>query len=150
MTTQTQSQPVVTTTSDALDTAYTGNLQFSVRPVGFLYFGGEVEAGAFARVGSNYGGAYGVVGLEAGGARAWLSLEVVAGRQWLRYDLDSNDISANVVEPRVRGQLMLNPQISLGAMVGANALPEDHGWAAGLFIGFYSDPVDGSNPDDGS
>lgn len=128
------------------DNAYTGNLQFSVRPVGYLYFGGEVEAGAFARQGSNYGGAYGVIGLEGGGARAWISLEVAAGRQWIRWDLESKDIGTNIVEPRVRGHLMLNPQISLGAMVGATAVPEERGWAAGLFMGFYSDPVDGSSP----
>ncbi|MDX2090704.1 MAG: hypothetical protein SFX73_22795 [Kofleriaceae bacterium] len=134
--------------SQPLDSAVTGALQFSVRPVGFLYFGGEVEAGAFAREGSNYGGAYGVLGVEAGGQRAFLSLEVAAGRQWLRYDLNATDVGANVVEPRVRAQVLLNPQVSLGGMIGANAMPEERGWTAGLFLGIYSHPIDGSSRSD--
>jgi hypothetical protein len=124
----------------------TGSLQFTMRyprnniPI---YMGAEVEAGPLENQGY-LGGAYGVVGAEAASGRGSLSVELSGGRRWLRAGLNEEDIPGWALEPRVRAQLALTPQITVGGMLGANALPDDRGWVAGVYVGMFSAPIDGS------
>jgi hypothetical protein len=127
-----------------LASSSTGALQFAVSAVRYLYVGGELEAGVFPRERSSYAGAYGVLGADAGASHAWVSVELVAGRQWLQHAPDTLAVQRRLLEPRLRAQFVLGRQVTLGAMLGANAMPDERGWTAGFFIGFYSDPVDGS------
>ncbi len=137
-------EPGTTEAPNVSSTGVTGNAQFTMNyPRGF-YMGGEVEAGPMARSGSFFGGAYGVAGAETGSQRGSLSVELVAGRRWLRYELGAEDVASVAVEPRVRGQLWLGPQVSLGGVIGANAVPGETGWMAGIYLGIYSDDKHGS------
>jgi hypothetical protein len=118
--------------------ATTGVLQFTMAADHHLYTGGELETGTLGPLGSNFGGAYGVLGTEHGSTLGSISLEVVAGAQWTRADFGSPDVTRTVVEPRVRGQLWLAPQLALGAMMGTSGTLGDGGWMAGLYLGVYS------------
>jgi hypothetical protein len=126
-----------------LSSGVTGSLQFTLRYLRHVYVGGEIEAGPLERTGSYLGGAYGVVGTEHTSGHGSISLELVGGRRWLRYELGADDVPETVLEPRLRAQLLLKPQITLGAVIGANAMPEERGWMAGLYIGMYSLALDG-------
>lgn len=121
--------------------AVTGSLQFTMRYLRHAYLGGEIEAGSLERTGSYFGGAYGVAGAEALSSRGSVSVELGAGRRWLRYELGADDVPETVLEPRVRGQLSLTPQITLGGVIGASAMPGEHGWMAGLYFGMYSTAI---------
>lgn len=116
----------------------TGSMQFTMRMLKNVYAGGEIEAGPMERTGSYLGGAYGVAGAEVSSPRGTLSVEMNAGRRWIRYELGADNVPHNVLEPRVRGQLFLNPQVALGGMIGASLMPEERGWMAGVYVGLYS------------
>lgn len=116
----------------------TGSLQFTMRMLRHLYAGGEVEAGPLERTGSYLGGAYGVAGAEMTSPRGSLSVEMAGGRRWLRYELGAEDVPFTVLEPRVRGQWFLTPQVTLGGVVGGSVMPEERGWMAGVYVGIYS------------
>ena len=118
--------------------AVTGSLQFTMGLVPHVYVGGEVEFGTLGRLGSNLGGAYGVVGAEATSSLGSLSIEAAAGPRWTRYELGSEDVRTTPVETRVRGQLWLSPQVTLGGVLGANAVPGERGWIAGIYVGVFS------------
>lgn len=124
----------------------TGSLQFTMRyprnsmP---LYMGAELEAGPLENSGY-FGGAYGVVGGEASSGRGSLSIELAGGRRWVRAKLGVDDVPSWMLEPRVRGQLALTPQVTLGGVVGAGVLPDERGWMAGVYLGFFSAALDGS------
>jgi hypothetical protein len=122
----------------------TGNAQFTMGYKRGFYMGGEIEAGPLTRSGSFFGGAYGVAGAETVSSKGSLSVELIAGRRWLRYELGAEDVASVALEPRVRGQLWLGPQVSLGGVVGANAVPGEQGWMAGIYLGLYSDEKHGS------
>ncbi len=115
----------------------TGALQFTMRARRNVYFGGEVEAGPLQQSGY-FGGAYGVAGAEISSSVGTLSVELTAGRQWVRNELGADNVPRSMLEPRVRAQLPLTPQITIGGVIGASALPDDRGWMAGIFIGMYS------------
>ncbi len=115
----------------------TGSLQFTMRLVPGIYAGGEIEAGPFGQTGY-LSGAYGVAGAEATSSIGSLSVELTGGRRWLRHDVGADDIPATVLEPRVRAQLALGSQVTLGGVIGASALSDQHGWMAGLYLGIYS------------
>lgn len=129
---------------EPLDAAYTGAMQFSLRPSRYLYVGTELEAGVLSAPGSQFVATYGVAGIEASTSHTGLALEIVAGRQWLSNELQDDPVGVYAIEPRVRFQLFLDPQIALGTMIGASALPDERGWMGGLYIGIYSHPADGS------
>jgi hypothetical protein len=116
----------------------TGNAQFTMGYRHGLYAGAEVEAGPMSREGAYFGGAYGVVGADTSSTRGSLSVELIAGRRWLRTELGADDIASVAVEPRVRGQLLVSPQVTVGAVIGANAVPGEQGWMAGIYIGLFS------------
>jgi hypothetical protein len=124
----------------------TGSLQFTMRyPRNSLplYMGAEIEAGPLENSGY-LGGAYGVIGGEASSGRGSLSIEVAGGRRWVRAELGADDVPSWVLEPRVRGQFALTPQVTLGGVLGADTLPGEHGWLAGVYIGVFSAALDGS------
>lgn len=132
--------------SQIASSGVTGSLQFTMRyprnnvPI---YMGGELEAGPLEN-GGYLGGAYGVVGAEASSGRGSLSVEMGGGRRWLRAELGADDVPSWVLEPRVRGQFTVTPQVTVGGVVGANALPDESGWMAGVYVGIFSAPIDGS------
>ena len=115
----------------------TGALQFTMRARRNVYLGGEVEAGPLEQSGY-FGGAYGVAGAEVSSSVGSLSVELTAGRQWVRTELGADNVPRTMLEPRVRAQLPLTPQITIGGVIGASALPDDRGWMAGIFVGMYS------------
>ncbi|MBA3463210.1 MAG: hypothetical protein H0T46_24855 [Deltaproteobacteria bacterium] len=116
----------------------TGNAQFTMGYRRGVYMGAELEAGPMSRDGAYFGGAYGVVGADTSSARGSLSVELIAGRRWLRTELGADDIASVAIEPRVRGQLLVGPQVTIGGVIGANAVPGEHGWMAGIYIGLFS------------
>jgi hypothetical protein len=61
-----------------------------------------------------------------------------AGRRWIRYELGADDVPHDVLEPRVRAQLFLTPQVTLGGMIGGSVMPDERGWMAGVYVGLYS------------
>ncbi|MDX2090700.1 MAG: hypothetical protein SFX73_22775 [Kofleriaceae bacterium] len=130
--------------SAPLDNAYTGAMQFSLRPFRYLYLGAEFEAGVLSSPGSSFAAAYSVAGIEASTSGAGLAIEILYGRQWLSGDIDLDPVGITAIEPRVRFQYLLDPQVAIGGMVGASAVPEERGWMGGLYIGIYSHPADGS------
>ncbi|MBL9020389.1 MAG: hypothetical protein JNL83_39765 [Myxococcales bacterium] len=125
-------------------TGVTGSAQFTMENRRGFYLGGEVEAGPLTRSGSFFGGAYGVAGAETASERGSLSVELIAGRRWVRYELGADDVASLALEPRVRGQLWLGPQVSFGGVIGANAVPGEAGWMAGIYLGIYSDDRHGA------
>lgn len=117
--------------------AVTASLQFTMRTAFHTYAGGELEEGRFAVKGSNLAGAYGVVGTDHSLGFGSLGVELVAGWRGARYFLGDVDHDELVVEPRVRGQLWISEQWTLGGSFGAR-LGGAGEWMAGLTIGVHS------------
>ncbi len=136
---RTTTEPDPPQAADVAGSAVTGSVQFTMQAYRGLYLGGEVEAGRFAdHEGSNFGALYGVAGAETSSRWGSLSVEAIAGRRWLRYELGAEDVGSFALEPRVRGQMWLSPQVTLGGLIGANAAPGESGWMAGVYVGVYS------------
>jgi hypothetical protein len=111
--------------------------QFTMSTRDHLYLGGEVEAGRLADPGSNLAGAYGIMGAEGVSHVGSLGVELATGWRGVRYTIDSNEVNDAIVQPRVRGQLWVSPQVTLGAAAGAT-LVGDRGWMAGVYLGVHS------------
>lgn len=125
-------------------TALTTSLRFTGRTRFNTFLGVEGEVGEMlGRAGSNVAGAYGVAGLRSDLGALRLAAELVAGRRWIRYDLDgTEDPTRLIAEPRVRADLWLASQLTLGVAAGAT-LGEHSVWMAGVYIGFHSHPYAG-------
>jgi hypothetical protein len=117
--------------------AITGSAQFTMTAHRFVYLGGELEAGKLENAGSNVAGAYAVAGAQHTARYGSLGVEVVGGWRQLRYSLDEDPVSQSILEPRVRGELWLSPQVTFGAKAGAT-LGEQGAWMAGIYLGFHS------------
>ncbi|HEU4615349.1 MAG TPA: hypothetical protein VFS15_24815, partial [Kofleriaceae bacterium] len=92
---------------------------------------------------SNVAGAYGVAGVRSDLGALRIAAEVVAGRRWVRYALDgTEDPTLLMVEPRVRADIWLASQLTLGVAAGAT-LGERSVWMAGVYVGFHSQPYAG-------
>jgi hypothetical protein len=115
----------------------TGTGRFTMSSRHHLYFGGELESGAFAdgRF-SSIAGAYGIGGIEATSRFGALGVELAGGLRSLRYGGDGPRDHQLVAEPRVRGQLWVSSQFTLGATLGTT-LDRDS-WVAGVFLGVHS------------
>ena len=111
--------------------------QFTMATRDHLYLGGEVEAGRLAEPGSNLAGAYGILGAEGASRIGSLGVELATGWRGVRYSIDSDDVNDAIVQPRVRGQLWVSPQLTLGAAAGAT-LVGDRSWMAGVYLGVHS------------
>jgi len=116
--------------------AVTGSAQFTMAWRYHTYVGAEAEAGTLGWSGSNFAGMYGVFGAESTSQLGSLAVELAAGQRWMRYDAFSKDVGSQVIEPRVRGELWLSPQITFGAALGASS--GDGGWVAGMYLSVYS------------
>lgn len=121
----------------ALTDAHTGVGQFTQRFLGVLYAGGELETGRMNVPRSNFAGAYGVLGMEQPLGPGSLGVELVAGWRGLRVGSLENEEHFFVAEPRVRGELWIGDQFSLGAALGTT-LDERGSWMVGLNLGIHS------------
>ncbi len=117
--------------------AYTASTHFTVALRSLLYGGMEFEAGQLDTRGSNFGGAYGVLGAEHATRMGSIGVELAGGWRGLRYRSGMDDVHTYVAEPRVRGQLRIGAQLSLGAVAGAT-LGDRGSWMAGLYLGVHS------------
>jgi hypothetical protein len=123
-------------------TAMTGTLRFTMAMRYRTYMGADAEVGMLTgQPTSNVAGAYGVVGARSAGRFASIGAELAAGERWVRPNVSAPNITHGVAEPRVRGDLWLSPQVSLGAAVGATL--GESVWFAGVYLGFHSQPYFG-------
>ena len=132
----------MTTPDDpALDagTAVTTSLRFTGKTRWNTFLGVEAETGKLLGIQrSNIAGAYGVAGIRSDLGRLRIAAELVAGRRWVRYEvLHAADASVLMAEPRVRGDLWLAPQVTIGGAVGAT-IGDRSVWMAGIYIGLHS------------
>src|SRR5690349_8380455 len=124
---------------EKLDTrlaAITASFQFTMAVRG-LYLGGEAETGRLEADGSNFAGAYGIVGAEHMNGFGSIGAELATGWRGLRFELGDDDHNALIFEPRVRAQMWIGEQFTLGAAAGA--VVGEHGdWMAGVYLGVHS------------
>ncbi len=135
--TSTSKAVVGESTETATEGGLTGAAQFTQTLKHFMYVGGEVEAGALGRSGSNIAGAAAVFGLEHSASYGALALEVAGGYRSIRPGLGEEEFGTLIVEPRLRGQVWISPQLTLGAAAGTNL--EDGAWMAGFYLGVHSE-----------
>ena len=133
---QRTTQPTGGQPAETRFSAVTGSAQFTMALRSHAYLGGEVEAGSLGTVGSNFAGAYGIGGFEESGRRGSLALELAIGARQLSFDVTSPSVTTTIIEPRLRAQVWLSDQFTLGAAIGAD--PGDHAWMAGLSLSVYS------------
>jgi hypothetical protein len=126
-----------TTSSMAQLGAVTGSAQFTMSTPHHLYLGGEIEAGVLERAGSNIAGAYGVAGLEHSLGFGSVGVEVAGGWRAIRLDLDQGDVNTAIIEPRLRADVWISPQLTLGAATGVT-VGGHTGWMGGVFLGVHS------------
>lgn len=115
------------------------SMQFTMATSYPLYTGIEAETGRLHLPGSNFAAAYGVVGLEQHLGFGSVGAELAAGWQGVRYTSGDEEHNTLVAEPRLRGQLWIAEQWTLGATLGArltDGLSDD--WMAGAYLGVHS------------
>jgi len=114
-------------------------MQFTMATAGQLYTGIEVETGRLDRPGSNLAGAYAVAGLEQRFGFGAVGAELAAGWQGLRYQFGDEDHDTLVAEPRLRGQVWIAEQWTLGATAGVRLTGDrNDDWMAGAYLGVHS------------
>lgn len=113
------------------------SLQFTMALSKHLYAGGEAEPGKLEREGSNFAGAYGILGAEHSTRLGSLGVEMATGWRGLRYEAGGAQEHRLILEPRVRGQLWIADQWTLGGAIGARLGMEGE-WMAGLYLGVHS------------
>lgn len=119
--------------------ATTVSMQFTMQTPHAFYTGIEAETGRLHVPLSNVAAAYGIVGLEQDVGLGSLGAEVAAGWQSIRYKSGDAEHETMVVEPRLRGQLWIAQQWTLGATLGARLDDGgDNGWMAGAYLGVHS------------
>ena len=121
----------------AANSALTMSLRFTGHTHYGAIFGVEAEVGQLATTGSNLAGGYGIAGMQGELGPLLLSAELAAGARAVRYSLLTSDVTAMIVEPRVRGTLWVSPRVTFGGTVGA-ALGDRDTWMAGLYFGIHS------------
>jgi hypothetical protein len=130
---------------DSPTNATVGEAQFTLALRYHLYLGGGVETGTLGRSGSSIAAVYGIGGVETTNRIGSLAAEVAYGWQTMRADVYSSDVDGHIFEPRVRGELWLSPQFTLGAIVGATPGSSSDGnnaWSAGVYLGVHSNLFD--------
>lgn len=118
-------------------TALTGDFRFGMLDAHKLFAAGEVEFGRLTNHGSNVAGGYAVVGLRAPVGPTLLTAELAAGVRSIRYDLDAPDVTKFIVEPRVRAEIWLDSQFTLGVALGTT-IDDRSVWMAGIQLGVHS------------
>ncbi|HEY5949104.1 MAG TPA: hypothetical protein VIV40_26610 [Kofleriaceae bacterium] len=128
-------------TADTFDggTAVTTTFRFTGKTRFNTFLGMEGEQGQLIGYSmSNIAGAYGVVGARGDLGVVRLSAELVAGKRWVRYDGHAEtDLSVMIAEPRIRADLWLAPQFTIGAAAGAT-LSDRAVWMAGVYVGIHA------------
>jgi hypothetical protein len=105
-----------------------------------FWLGGEAETGVLAEPGSNLAGAYGVAGVRGTiGTRVALAVELATGPRWVRYASELDDVAKLIAEPRVRAEVWVYPQWTLGTAIGSTLGGGDV-WMAGIYVGLHSRP----------
>jgi hypothetical protein len=133
-----------TSTSPEDDTQRLGatsvSMQFTMETFHGFYSGVEAETGRLDLPGTtNFAAAYGVVGLQQSVPLGALGAELAAGWQGVRYWSGEEDHDSWVAEPRLRAQLWLAEQWTLGATVGARMSRDGRDdWMAGAYLGVHS------------
>ncbi len=118
--------------------ARTFSLRFTRRFRHGFWLGGEAETGVLAEPGSNLAGAYGVAGVRGMlGTRVALAVELAAGPRWVRYASELDDVAKVIAEPRVRAEVWVHPQWTLGGAIGSTLGGGDV-WMAGVYVGVHS------------
>jgi len=112
------------------------DLQFTTRFGHQLYVGAEGEAGKASADDADIGGAYAIVGIERASKVGSVGAELATGWRGLRIPND-HTINRFLLEPRVRGQIWIAEQWSLGGTVGAG-FGNSTEWMAGVFLGLHS------------
>ncbi|HTL35477.1 MAG TPA: hypothetical protein VL326_20255 [Kofleriaceae bacterium] len=121
-------------------------LRFMMRMRWTTYMGAEAEAGTFlGREGSNLAGAYAVFGATAPFRPGTIAAEIAGGWRGMRDRVGVPDHDVTIIEPRVRGELWLGDQFTLGATAGAE-LTSQHSWMAGIYLGVHSHTRDLPTP----
>lgn len=119
--------------------ATTVSAQFTMATPYWIYSGVEVESGRLDIPHSNLAGAYGIVGLQQDVSLGSFGAEVAAGWQGVRYESGEADHDSLLVEPRLRGQLWIAEQWTLGATLGARMTDDGNDdWMAGAYLGVHS------------
>ena len=114
-------------------------MQFTMATSHLLYTGIEAETGRLELPRSNFAGAYAVVGLEQRLGFGAVGAELAAGWQGLRYNSGDEEHDTLVAEPRLRGQLWIAEQWTLGATLGARLTGgRNDDWMAGAYLGVHS------------
>jgi len=120
--------------------AHTVSLRFTTATRRGVFLGGEAETGVLATPGSNLAGAYGVAGVRGRiGERIAVAAELAAGGRWIRYGDKYDDVARLVGEPRVRAEVWLHPQWTLGGAIGSTLGARDV-WMVGVYVGVHSLP----------
>lgn len=117
--------------------AVTASFQFTMRARLGYYAGIEAEAGRLDENGSNFGGAYAIVGGEHASSFGSIGVELASGWRGLRYGFGDEQDDRLVFEPRVRGQIWIADQWTVGGAAGA-LLGGGGQWMAGVYIGVHS------------
>jgi hypothetical protein len=124
------------TQTDRLSAASVG-LQFVMQTALHTYMGGEIEAGRLEAEGSNFSGAYWVIGGEHAGKLGSIGAELASGWRGIKPGYGADTENELVFEPRVRGQLWIAEQWTIGAAAGAR-LGGGGDWMAGVYLGVHS------------
>ncbi len=114
-------------------------MQFTMATAYPLYTGIELETGRLDLPHSNFAAAYAVVGLDQTLGFGSIGAELATGWQSLRYHSGDLEHESLVAEPRLRGQLWIAEQWTLGATFGVRMAGEhDDDWMAGAYLGVHS------------
>lgn len=114
-------------------------MQFTMAMTHQLYSGIEAETGRLHVPGSNLAVASAVVGLEQRLGFGSVGAELALGWQSIRYTSGDTEHRTVVAEPRLRGQLWIADQWTLGATFGARTDGGRNGdWMTGAYLGVHS------------
>lgn len=114
-------------------------MQFTMATAYPLYTGIELETGRLDLPSSNFAAAYAVVGLDQDLGFGAIGAELASGWQSVRYHSGDAEHETLVAEPRLRGQLWIAEQWTLGATLGVRlAGDRDDDWMAGAYLGVHS------------
>ncbi|MBP8808278.1 MAG: hypothetical protein KBG48_09720 [Kofleriaceae bacterium] len=114
-------------------------LQFTMATAYGFYAGAEAETGRLGQPGSNLAVASAIVGVDQDLGFGSVGAELAVGWQSVRYDRGDQEHGAMVGEPRIRGQVWIAEQWTLGAAVGTRLSRErSDEWMAGAYLGVHS------------
>ena len=114
-------------------------MQFTMATPYAFYAGVEAETGRLGQPGSNLAVASAIVGVDQELGFGSVGAELAVGWQSVRYDRGDQEHGALVGEPRIRGQVWIAEQWTLGAAVGTRLSRErSDEWMAGAYLGVHS------------